>query len=73
MKVYRLIVVCILMVGCQNNFTRIALEKNIEKSSLLFRKVNSANYTIYIEQNQPFVDSLYQIKFKKHWIEASKY
>jgi hypothetical protein len=35
MKIYRLIVVCILMVGCQNNFTRIALEKNIEKSDPL--------------------------------------
>ncbi|MFN7845592.1 MAG: hypothetical protein ACK5P4_00120, partial [Bacteroidota bacterium] len=64
-KIYRLIVVCILMVGCQNNFTRISLEKNIEKSSLLFRKVNSANYTIYIEQNQPFVDTLYQSKVEK--------
>jgi hypothetical protein len=65
MKIYRLIVVCILMVGCQNNFTRIALEKNIEKSSLLFRKINSSNYTIYIEQNQPFVDTLYQSKVEK--------
>lgn len=65
MSKYCLIVFCILMIGCQNNFTRIALEKNIEKSSLLFRKVNSANYTIYIEQNQPFVDSLYQSKVQK--------
>lgn len=65
MSKYCLIVFYILMVGCQNNFTRIALEKNIEKSSLLFRKVNSANYTIYIEQNQPFVDSLYQSKVQK--------